>query len=521
MTLFSSLQKKLEKVPQSLWVGGIYFLSHLLFMTKLPVFADEAIYIRWAQLIQDDAPRYFFFSMADGKPPLFIWFLSLILYPFQDPLFAGRLLAVFIGFVQVLVVGRIVALFTKKKSIPLIGMILCTFLPFWFFYDRMALMDGLLTLLLSLAFLFSLRLVRSPAQRKGNLQFTIYNFQVWDILGLAFSFGGALMTKTPALFAIPIIAIVPFLFYEKKFDRKKTIRAIVPIGIGGFVGCLVFLTLRISPLFGALFARSSDFTFSIHDVIGGEWKYILFTSTWKNLWWIVYYLSPPSILLLIVGLCSKQRKNIVSLLVCAFLFFVPLTVLGRVLYPRYFLPSALFVTVALSLCFEGLTKRTIKWSIVMLSSLCIGMHSLYFIGTSFFDIAHIPFVPADSVQYLEEWSAGFGNKEVENYVRTLAIANPQKHYVVLTEGSFGTLPDGILMYFHGSTSLPNVEIHGIGVDQSSIPSEYVALARTEEVFYMVNSHRFKIAKLESISKIFEVDRPNSAPTLQLYKVTGL
>ncbi|MCC6710949.1 MAG: hypothetical protein IT416_01195, partial [Candidatus Pacebacteria bacterium] len=49
-----------KKINKSFWkimiflVVGIYFLTHITALTLLPVFADEAIYIRWAQLIIDD-----------------------------------------------------------------------------------------------------------------------------------------------------------------------------------------------------------------------------------------------------------------------------------------------------------------------------------------------------------------------------------------------------------------------------------------------------------------------------------
>ena len=50
-----------------------YLSTHLYGLTRLPIFADEAIYIRWSQLIIDDWQQYLFFSLNDGKTPLLIW----------------------------------------------------------------------------------------------------------------------------------------------------------------------------------------------------------------------------------------------------------------------------------------------------------------------------------------------------------------------------------------------------------------------------------------------------------------
>src|SRR3989344_497092 len=65
----------------------VYLLLHLPSLTILPVFADEAIYIRWAQLIIDDWRRYLFFPMNDGKTPLFIWLLVPFQFLFSDQLY--------------------------------------------------------------------------------------------------------------------------------------------------------------------------------------------------------------------------------------------------------------------------------------------------------------------------------------------------------------------------------------------------------------------------------------------------
>ncbi|MBD3279174.1 MAG: hypothetical protein GF390_00500, partial [Candidatus Pacebacteria bacterium] len=80
---------------------AVYLLTHLYRLTALPVFADEAIYIRWAQLIMDDWQQYLFFAMNDGKTPLHIWLLVPFQYLFTDQLYAGRFLSVLVGLIQV------------------------------------------------------------------------------------------------------------------------------------------------------------------------------------------------------------------------------------------------------------------------------------------------------------------------------------------------------------------------------------------------------------------------------------
>ena len=133
-----------------------YFLLTLFRLNKLPVFADEAIYIRWTQLIIDDWQRYLFFPMNDGKTPLQMWFMLPFQFIFNNQLYAGRFLSVLIGAANVLIVGLIAKEFSTKNSIRKLSQYLAIFLssilPLTFFHHRMALTDALLFLNLSLCF---------------------------------------------------------------------------------------------------------------------------------------------------------------------------------------------------------------------------------------------------------------------------------------------------------------------------------------------------------------------------------
>src|SRR3989344_5504345 len=85
------------------WVilGGTLLLFVALFLrlyklTLIPVFADEAIYIRWAQVMGAE-PTLRFLPLSDGKQPLFMWILMFYVRRLSDPLFAGRILSVLSG----------------------------------------------------------------------------------------------------------------------------------------------------------------------------------------------------------------------------------------------------------------------------------------------------------------------------------------------------------------------------------------------------------------------------------------
>src|SRR5688572_8408086 len=73
-------------------------------LTILPVFADEAIYIRWSQIMSSE-PTLRFLPLSDGKQPFFMWILMFFVKRLDDPLFAGRMISAVSG------MGSMVGLF--------------------------------------------------------------------------------------------------------------------------------------------------------------------------------------------------------------------------------------------------------------------------------------------------------------------------------------------------------------------------------------------------------------------------
>ena len=174
-----------------------YLGSRLIGLTALPVFADEAIYIRWAQLLRHDS-LYLYFAMNDGKPPLFIWLVAGMLEFIAHPLMAGRLVSVVAGLGQLIVSDAILQQLQAPKLARVTQAILIVVAPFWFFHHKMALMDALLVLWLSLSWL-GLLIVDRQLHGQASLS--------WKKVFLGVGLGGlgwglALWTKTPALFSL-------------------------------------------------------------------------------------------------------------------------------------------------------------------------------------------------------------------------------------------------------------------------------------------------------------------------------
>jgi len=146
---------------------------------KLPIFCDESIYLRYAQLIRRAPLGNALVSLVDPKPPLHYWLLAAVFGWTADPLSAGRLLSVAAGLVTVLLVlplcdeierlGRCGAEAARgdqprPSAFRASAAVLFLTCPFLAFYQRMALAEALLVAETILVAWLSLRLARDPSR---------------------------------------------------------------------------------------------------------------------------------------------------------------------------------------------------------------------------------------------------------------------------------------------------------------------------------------------------------------------
>ncbi len=493
----------------------LYLLVHLVKLTALPVFADESIYIRWAQLIIDDWRQYLFFPLNDGKTPMFVWLLVPFQLIFSDPLLASRFLSVLAGAIQLWVMKLIAEQLGFKPIYQCLTMLLTAILPFWFFHHHMALMEGLLTLFLSLTLLNVIKLVKSSSN----------NFSLktglLPLLWAGFFFGLSILTKIPAILFLSSLIMMIFIF-DVKHDQQISIIKLAKltsyICISILIGLGLFLLLKLHPAFGQLFSRGNDFLFSWQEILlQGKWHDTL--KSWPN--YISYfsdYLTFPVMCLAIISLLAKNRRMAIVLHLGWMVYALPIFLLGRTVYPRYLFEVSIFITLAAVLGFKTLWEKNIVTKLIAILLILISfVNSVQFISPLLFNPSATPFVSADRVQYLTEWSAGFGVKETVE----LILSQAKTHSVlVLSEGYFGTLPDGLLMYLH-NRDVTNLFVTGIGQPINELDPKIITLTKNyDQTLLVANSHRINI-NLDNAQLLFESCRPFNAPCHQVWDITKL
>ena len=323
--------KKIKRIDVFLWViflGG-YLVSRLVNLGIISIFTDEAIYLRWSQIMVSDAAlRYL--PLIDGKPPLFMWLTTIVikLLPTLDPLLSGRLVSIFAGF------GSLVGMFFtsyilfRNKKISYLSSIFYILSPFTLFYDSFALADSLLAMF----GIWSLGL--------GVLLVQTARLDVAMILGMTIGFG--LLTKTPAQFFLYLLPLLVIFAKKKDWLKLGGLFVVVIILSQGF-----FSLLRLFPLFNMINQKNLEFIVPISYFLKHPTQY-LFGNLETLLKWEFWYLTPLVFLTALSGVIFNIKKDWKSCLILTTYYLIPLLVMAafnKVIYPRYLLPftSALLI----------------------------------------------------------------------------------------------------------------------------------------------------------------------------------
>ncbi len=123
---------------------SVAFLCRSIKLISLfPILVDEAIYMRWAEIIQHQ--HEWFISLLDAKPPLLFWLTAALRPIVGDPLLAHRAVSVVAGCITTVVLYRIGFLCGGLRC----GLILACIdavLPFGVLYDRIGYVDAVVNL---------------------------------------------------------------------------------------------------------------------------------------------------------------------------------------------------------------------------------------------------------------------------------------------------------------------------------------------------------------------------------------
>ncbi|HVT01388.1 MAG TPA: glycosyltransferase family 39 protein [Patescibacteria group bacterium] len=462
---------------------AVYLLLRLYNILNLPLFTDEAIYIRWAQIAKQDA-SWRFIALVDGKGPSFVWAEMLTLKLFKDPLLAGRMVSVVTGLfttIGLFFLGNEVFrerpkgkeypvfAFTKPTvTLGLLSSLVYVLYPFGLVYDRMALYDSMVGMFAVWSLYLLFLLVRT------------LRLDVALITGIVA--GAGLLTKVNATFSLYSIPFLLLIFDWKQKHIKS--RLLKFVGLSLLIAIMAFgiySMLRLSPFYHIIGEKTALFVYPFGEWIHHPFTYLISNASALINWFMVYVSVPAVILILASFVVNKKNFFEKAVLLLWFLFPISaLAVFGKLIYPRFIL----FMTLSLiPLIAYSVYNLILKYKNNLIRVLIILFAFGMYIYADYFIIFSFPYAPipgADLGQYVNGWSAGNGVKQSVAYFNEQA--KDKKIYIV-TEGTFGLMPYGLEMYLVNN---PNIKIQALWPINDNPPKEVTDMAKkmpTYAVFY--------------------------------------
>lgn len=461
------LHRYKKEIILILALGLIHFSTRLFHLTLIPIFTDEAIYIRWAEIARYDA-YWRFISLSDGKQPLFVWLMMVAIPFFKNPLLAGRLVSVLTGAMSAVGLYFLAKELFKNKTVGLLAAVFYIAYPFAFVYDRMALMDSMVGTFVVWALFFELLLMRT------------LRLDVALILGMIM--GGAMMTKSSGFFTLYFLPFSLILFPWQDKKRLNKLASWVGLAVVAVLESqIIYSVLRLSPLFSMIATKNSVFIYTLNEWLTHPWRFFI-GNLRGEFNWLIGYIGWPVFSLMVLALLKfwKLTRQKVLILVWFAAPFVSLALFGRVLYPRFILFMTLPLLTLSALSLNGIlsfAKKTWQKAILLAIFFIPWLKTDYMMAT---DPYEAPIPKSDKVQYLNDWPAGGGIMEVVDFFNQESAKN--KIYVA-TEGTFGPLPYALEVFLYKNH---NVEIKGFWPLKQDIPEEVTKSASLKPTYFVFN-----------------------------------
>jgi len=486
----------MEAIPIII-IAAITFITRIVNLLAVPIFTDEAIYIRWAQIgLADPAHRYI--SLTDGKQPLFTWLMYPFLRIFSDPLFAGRFVSVLAGVaaaVGIYFLSR--ELFGKK--IALMAAFLYISSPFALVYDRLALYDSLLSAIGVWSLYLTILLV------------TRIRLDVSLLLGL--TIGAGVLTKSSAWSYLGLIPVSLILFnFKVKGKIKKLFTWFGFFGIAFVIAQIMYNSLRLSPWFYLIRQKNYSFVMTY-----GEFMKNPFGTFWPNLYGLILmlvgYLTIPVFLMVCYGIfvaLLKRDKKIFYLFSWFAIPFLLEAAIAKVIFPRFILFMVMPLLVISAYAILDLQKRLRNKKIFGLTLVLIILYPVYQSLLLIFSPVNAAIPKTDRNQLFDDWPSGYGVREVISYINKKAKTGK---VVLGTEGTFGLNPAVYEIYLKNNQ---NIDIRGYW-PVSEVPKDLLEAAKSYPT-YLVFKESQKIPENWPLKLIAKYQRGKGNTFLLFYQV---
>jgi len=445
-----------------------FCLLRLPSLMGMPLFNDEAL----ALLRARDPVNTLGGNFYDGKL-LQVFALAALPHLLPDPLVPARLLGVACGLGVVLCLaacGRLV----MRPWAGLLAGLLYALAPLAAVQDRLALTDGPLTLISALVLYLSIAYVDGAADRRRDA----LKLGLLIMIGCLIKLSGVFLLLTPAFAA---------LLLAPAGQRLARLRGLLPA-----MGLVLALVLPLVLLGYGSAERGKLST-------GADWLLVMVAGAQMTGGWLLRYLPGP-LLLLPLALLAHARfaartgaradtqagtllRLVGYLLACGLAYQAAFVIVGRTLYPRYFLPAWPALLLAAAVALAELWRTGGAWRATAAATLSLGM----LVGLSFnlsYALApeQAPLAAIDQAQHFERWTAGQNLPTLFADLRTEAATRGGITLVNHTQPRLVNMAAQIYL-----DDVPELTQHQLNLAAADAPAVLQALARLGPTFVLVDT----------------------------------
>ena len=430
-------------------------------LLSLPLYTDEAIYLHWARDIWEQRTRTALLIPIsdDGKQPLFMWVAGGAMQLIGDPLLAGRTVCALAGLTATIGAYLLGRHFAGHK-VGLTAALLYAVTPFTLFFDRMAFVDGLVSV--EALWVLVLGVLMAAGERKLDAT-ALFGLTLGIVLA------AALWTKMTALFLLPIPLLCVLLVQRRGGHTSFAVGIAVAYTVLAASG----VALALMPNARNLVDKTSYFSLSFPELL--TFPTSLWLANASAYWtWIQTYLPAPLCWIVLASVpwtVAVRRRRALLLIGCWVACTLPPMLTAKTIFmTRYVLPGVfpLLLLTAEPMA-RGLgwvyaraagllpaSKGISKWGWAASGLVLLGIisPSLAFDQRLLTDPSSAGLVESDQ-GCINGWDSGYGFAEAVALVRERATQLNQD-VIVLSDHYHGLPYDGLSLYLRG---IPKVHFY--------------------------------------------------------------
>jgi 4-amino-4-deoxy-L-arabinose transferase-like glycosyltransferase len=430
-----------------------FFVSRFYYLTLLPIFTDEAVYLHWAKMAGQDSANFWISLLIDNKKPLQVWLSTINFYFFSDPLFAGRAVSVFAGGLSLIGLFQIgKALHSRHLGWFLAFLYIIS--PYHLFFDRLAHESSLLNACFIWTIWQTIKLFEK--NRIPKLK---------DYVFLSFLMGiGFLTLATSLLFSFLPLVLKVFFYKDENGPKWKHL---IFCYVGGlfwmaFPYLVIFLTHDNNPIQNIIIPNThGQGKQGIENLLLGIPKKAITHLPGITKYFTTYLAGPIFVLsaLYLVIRFKKADRNDVILLTYFCLPCVALAGTAGTGFSRYYLfcatPLIIFAGMACVWIWAWFREHKFKNPIALLLTIILATALFPAIKFNFQIISEpdkAPLISSDHSQFVESIYSGYGVPEAVKFFRE---KSKHQKITVLTSSNWGSPANAIFVYLMDN---PNIRL---------------------------------------------------------------